>query len=213
MNKNIFDQDFIKHSQNVLKNACFGQKTLFKKDFAKLLGFNIDDPKNSMMGLNIISIMFDLGYFIEYKIVTGKYGGIIHVPSFQKSLAESFPKGFLQNLYDILCLNCSQNPISRNEIAKKLNYDLPEDQVCNLITSALQKKYIIGFKGKPGKNGGIVKMLDVQPKLTVENAHSSLDLPEDESIVATPSSSFWEALSQAEQSTEERALENHSQAI
>ena len=63
-----------------------------------------------------------------------------------------------------------------------MSFDLPEDQICNLITAALQKKYIIGFVGKSGKNGGILRSNKEEPKLIIPDSSFA------------DKSSFWDEL-------------------
>jgi len=162
----IFNEDFIHKTQNILQSKCIGSNTLFKKDLAKDLGFNLEDSKNLNLGLNLISAMFDLGYFKDYKIIPGKYGGIVHEPTFYREIAiQTFPDGFLQSLFETLNKLCSSVPVSRTRIAKSMNFSLDENEACNLISIALNKKYILGFVGKVGKNGGIIKQDNVEPSI------------------------------------------------
>lgn len=200
---NIFNEQFLNFSKEVLNNNCKEGATFFKKDFAKLLGFNVQDAKNLAAGLNIISIMFDMGYFSNYKILPGKHGGITHVNFIRKNTESLFPVDFLNRLFGVLLLECKDTPISRNKIAQKLNYNLPEDEICNLITLAFQKKYIIGFKGKPGKNGGIVKIANIEPKLSIEGDQelaSMLAGSNSQCVLETSARpSFWDAIAQSEE--------------
>ncbi len=166
---NVFTDDFVNKTLNVLKSKCFGPNTLFKKDLVKEIGFNEDDSKKFNLGLNLVSAMFDLGYFQEYKIIPGKHGGIVHEPTFYREVSQAFPDNFLQSLFETLNKVCTHTPTSRNKIAKEMRFNLPEDQVCNLISLAFQKKYIVGFVGKTGKNGGIVKSNIVTSKLNIPN--------------------------------------------
>lgn len=164
----IFNQEFINKTQNILQTKCIGSNALFKKDLAKELGFNIEDSKNLNLGLNLISAMFDLGYFNDYKIIPGKYGGIVHESTFYREIIiQIFPDGFLQLLFETLNKLCSSIPVSRNKIAKSMNFSIEESEICNLISVALNKKYIIGFAGKVGKNGGIIKQDNVEPKINI----------------------------------------------
>jgi hypothetical protein len=166
----IFTDDFVNKTSNILKSKCFGPNSLFKKELAREIGFSEDDPKKFNIGLNLISAMFEMGYFEEYKILPGKHGGIIHEPTFYKSTSQIFPENFLQCLFDVLIKNCDPGPIPRNKIAKEMKFNLTEDQICNLISTAFQKKYIIGFLGKTGKNGGIVKSNIIEPKLNIQDS-------------------------------------------
>jgi hypothetical protein len=165
----VFTEDFINKTSNILKSKCFGSNSLFKKDLAKEIGFSEDDSKKFNIGLNLISAMFEMGYFKEYKILPGKHGGIIHQPTFYKSTSQIFPDNFLQCLFDLLIKHCNPGPVPRNKIAKEMNFNLAEEQICNLISAAFQKKYIIGFIGKTGKNGGIIKSNIIEPKLNLQD--------------------------------------------
>lgn len=208
---NIFTDEFIKQAHDILKNKCYGNQTFFKKDFASELGF---DPKNSKKfnsGLNIISTMFDLGLFSDYKVIPGKHGGIIHVPSYYKNVSSSFPKNFLEDLFKVLNKSCFQAPVSRTALAKQMQYNLSEEQICTLISLALQKKYITGFIGKVGKNGGILKDPTTEPKLTVESPEthfSRLPLAKDDSMTNSTPGAFWESLVPLSASVAETEVSN-----
>lgn len=170
---NIFNMEFVSSAAQILKEKCIGPNTIFKKDLVKDLGFDPKNRKNFNLGLNLVTAMFELGYFKDYKIITGKHGGIVHEPTFYRNVSQNFPPNFLENLFSILNEYCHFKPMPRNKIAKMLNCNLPEDQICNLITYAIQKKYIIGFIGKSGKNGGIIKNNKEIPKLIIPNQLTS----------------------------------------
>jgi hypothetical protein len=166
---NVFDQDFVNKTKLILKNKCNGSQVFFKKDLAKELGFNIINKKECLLGINIITAMFDLNYFPEWEIVSGKFGGITYKSSSKKDSYKSLSINFLNILFKVLVENCSHIPISRKKIADMMDLSIPDDEICNLITYSLQKKYIVGFRGRPGKGGGIVRMPSIEPKLTVES--------------------------------------------
>jgi len=195
----IFNHEFVKEAQSILQKECSARQSFFKKDFAELLGFNTKDPKNLLMGLNIITIMFDLGYFSDYKVVPGKNGGIFHISSMIKSVESIFPDNFLLKLFGALCDNCNtSSPISRLKLAKIMNFNLPEDQVCNLITVAIQKKYITGFCGKPGKNGGIIREVGSEPKLANESLAMTSAMSDEPALAQSANrpqdGSFWSSI-------------------
>jgi len=179
----IFNDEFVNLTAGILEKKCIGPRTIFKKDLVTELGFNPKDRKNFNLGLNIVTAMFELGHFKDYKIITGKHGGIIHEPTFYRNVSQSFPSNFLHKLFSTLNDVCSSVPVPRNKIAKIMAFDLPEEQVCNLITTAIQKKYIVGFVGKSGKNGGIIKSLKEDPKLIIPDSSAS------------DKTSFWDELS------------------
>lgn len=167
---NVFTNEFINKTLEILKSKCFGPNTIFKRDLVKELGFDENDSKKFNLGLNLVSAMFELEYFPDYKIIPGKHGGIVHEPTFYRDISQTFPDNFLQSLFDSLNKICNSSPVSRNKIAKEMKINLPEEQVCNLISLAFQKKYITGFIGKSGKNGGIIKSNIIIPKLNLPNS-------------------------------------------
>jgi hypothetical protein len=174
MNKeNIFTQDFINHVKKTLEQNCHGAVSIFKPDLVKKIGFNENDPKDMSLGLSLVTSLFELKCFPEYKVLPGKYGGIIHEPTFYRNTVQLFPNGFLSDLFNVLQKFCTEKvPVTRNKIAKQLNYNLTENEICNLITLAMQKKHIVGFKGKVGKNGGIILDTSCKPSLNLENSPS-----------------------------------------
>jgi hypothetical protein len=164
----IFHDSFVNKTKNILNLKCSGSKTLFKRELVKELGFNILDKKELNLGLNIVSSMFSLNYFPEWEVITGKFGGIKHKSNLKKKNVKIFPNNFLEILFQVLNTHCNSVPISKNKIVQLLNLSLPNQEVSNLISVAIQKKYIIGFLGKRGKKGGIVKDPLITPRIMIE---------------------------------------------
>lgn len=169
---NIFTNDFINQTKIILKNNVTNHKTFFKKDLVKELGFNIFDKKEYNIGIKVVTLMFDLNYLPDWQLIPGKFGGIAPKDFAQSNTNKSISVEFLKKLFKILNENCSENPIPRKKIAELMNLPISNKEACGLITKCLQKNYIIGFKGKIGKNGGIIRIPSISPRIAVETCQA-----------------------------------------